>query len=61
MTLKLNVKKSQAPDAKRKVTQCPECGFKGIEWRMTGEFLMHSYVCPECGYEGAIMLEATEG
>jgi predicted RNA-binding Zn-ribbon protein involved in translation (DUF1610 family) len=60
VTLKLNVKRTEAPEPKRRVTQCPQCGFKGIEWKLTSHFIRHAYVCPECGYEGTVILETDE-
>ena len=31
MRVKLNAKRSQGPSPQERVTQCPACGYKGIE------------------------------
>jgi len=55
--MKLNVKRPQGSGPPKKITQCPACGYKGIEWKLSRENLHHTYVCRDCGYEGDIILE----
>ncbi|NIP36243.1 MAG: hypothetical protein GWN18_14955 [Thermoplasmata archaeon] len=57
--MKLNVRKEGKPSKPRKVTTCPECGSRAIEWKLSLDTLRHDYVCPDCGYQGTVLLETS--
>ncbi len=58
MTVRLNVRRTQPPDTRTRITRCPECGSERIEWKLSLEHGgRHSYVCPECGYDDPFVLE----